>query len=339
MRSLLLLAVSALAAPAGAQFSFLIDQPQSNFTWTGNTSLGLLVGNPNQDFQLAGVIELTLLSGGSPVGAGQILSAVAAVVPDLHGKINNPFPFLPPLATVDVENLVLDMASDPFAVSPAGAFSTSVVLTALSGTMTVTPLGSSPTVADLTGAQSDPAPSSGTLTQAGSLLTLLMPVDSTFDFDDPSSGVSGTLRVVGTAIAHFACPVPSNYCATSPNSAGPGAVMSSSGSTGITANDLVLTASGAPPGMFGLFYSGTSTIQTTFGDGLRCVGGPGLFRLPPTQASAGGVFTRSLDQGALPAGIVIAAGDVRHFQCWYRDPTGGGAGFNLSDGRTVRFCP
>jgi len=32
-------------------------------------------------------------------------------------------------------------------------------------------------------------------------------------------------------------------------------------------------------------------------------------------------------------------GDTKFFQFWYRNPAGGGAGFNLSDSLAVPFCP
>jgi len=36
---------------------------------------------------------------------------------------------------------------------------------------------------------------------------------------------------------------------------------------------------------------------------------------------------------------VIQAGEAWRFQFWYRNPAGGGAGFNLSDALLVTFCP
>lgn len=35
----------------------------------------------------------------------------------------------------------------------------------------------------------------------------------------------------------------------------------------------------------------------------------------------------------------IVPGSAHRFQAWYRDPAGGGAGFNLSDGLEVVFTP
>jgi len=35
----------------------------------------------------------------------------------------------------------------------------------------------------------------------------------------------------------------------------------------------------------------------------------------------------------------IFAGSTWNFQFWYRDPLGGPAGFNFSDGLEVPFCP
>ena len=35
----------------------------------------------------------------------------------------------------------------------------------------------------------------------------------------------------------------------------------------------------------------------------------------------------------------VQAGDTRYFQFWYRDPGVIGAGYNLTDGLEVTFCP
>lgn len=55
------------------------------------------------------------------------------------------------------------------------------------------------------------------------------------------------------------------------------------------------------------------------------------------QAVAG-VVSQAQDFGST-AYAGIQSGDVRFFQYWYRNPTAGGAGFNLSDGIRVTFCP
>lgn len=168
--------------------------------------------------------------------------------------------------------------------------------------------------------------------------------------DDSGNGHGGALS--GTAIAFppgssalTCCGFALSYCATSPNSAGPGAVIGTLGSTSIAQNDLVLSATGAVPNGFGLFYYGGGAAQQPFGDGLRCVtgGGVGLFRLSPAmQADVTGQAQRALDFGQPPlnAGLGQAtAGSGFYFQYWYRDAAAGGAGFNLSDGMEIRFCP
>jgi hypothetical protein len=129
-----------------------------------------------------------------------------------------------------------------------------------------------------------------------------------------------------------------NYCVTSPNSAGPGAVIGHSGSTSIAANDFGLFSSGCPANQNGIFYYGASQTQTVFGNGFKCVGGQ-LFRLPVVQVDSLGVATFAVDYNNLPAGGQIAAGSTWNFQFWYRDPMGGGAFFNLSDGLNASFCP
>ena len=133
-------------------------------------------------------------------------------------------------------------------------------------------------------------------------------------------------------------PTISNYCSTSPNSVGPGAVMYSSGSSSVAANDLTLIAIGCPPNTTGLFFYGQTETFVPFGNGNRCVANP-FWRLPAQQADFLGDLTRALNLNALPSGGQISAGQTWKFQAWYRNPAGGGAGFNTSDGLSVRFCP
>ena len=140
------------------------------------------------------------------------------------------------------------------------------------------------------------------------------------------------------------CPQPTSYCSTSPNSNGAGAIMAHSGSTSVAANDFVLTATGAASNQFGLFFYGAAQVQVPFGDGLRCVGagGVGMFRLNPAlMTDPAGDALRGVDVTLPPASSgpgQIQPGDTWNFQFWYRDPSFGAAGFNLSDGLSVTFC-
>jgi|GEM_PF-1318902 hypothetical protein len=140
------------------------------------------------------------------------------------------------------------------------------------------------------------------------------------------------------------CPQPVNYCSTSPNSLGAGALMGFGGTASVASNNLSLSVSAASAIQPGLFFYGPGQIQAPFGDGFRCVGagGLGVFRLgPPVVSDAAGNGQRVLDLNAAPANSgpgLIQAGDTWNFQFWYRDPAAGGSGFNLSDGLSVTFC-
>ncbi len=129
------------------------------------------------------------------------------------------------------------------------------------------------------------------------------------------------------------------YCTASPNSVGQGAHIGWSGSLSFSANDLVLSVDGCPPGQNGLFYFGTNDVELPFGDGFRCVGG-GTKRLGVQQIAQDGTAQRAFDN-TLPAGSAgpIAPGVSRNFQFWYRDPSFGSFGFNLSDALHVTFQP
>jgi len=131
-----------------------------------------------------------------------------------------------------------------------------------------------------------------------------------------------------------------NYCDTSPNSVGPGVLISSLGSLSITGNDFTLRASGGVPREFGLFFFGFEPADVPFGNGRLCVGGA-LHRANPLRFDLAGEGSYSLDFSAPPpigAGGMITPGVTVDFQLWYRDP-GVGVDSNTSDGLAVIFCP
>lgn len=80
--------------------------------------------------------------------------------------------------------------------------------------------------------------------------------------------------------------------------------------------------------------------RLAFGEGLRCVKG-GVIRINPAiQTDAAGAAALALDLTQPPTSSgEITAGSTWNFQFWYRDPSGGPEGFNLSDGLMVTFCP
>ena len=164
-----------------------------------------------------------------------------------------------------------------------------------------------------------------------------------FGVPDTANFGMGNVNVPPGADTYEACtPPPSNYCTTSPNSVGSGAVMSWSGSTGLAANDLTLLSLNCPPGEFGIFFYGPDQANVPLGDGTLCVGpgGLGLFRLPVVKSSIFGITSYTLDytQSPLNSGNgQVMVGTVMNFQHWYRDGGSTGAGYNLSDGLQVTF--
>lgn len=135
------------------------------------------------------------------------------------------------------------------------------------------------------------------------------------------------------------CEAPSNYCPTSPNSYDVfGAVIGYQGSTRISQDDFALYTTSVPPNASCLYFYGQTPTLVPFGNGSRCIASP-VFRLPVHQAGFFGESAQPLDYGALPSAGQISAGQTWNFQLWYRNPAGGGAGFNTSDALRVKFCP
>lgn len=124
------------------------------------------------------------------------------------------------------------------------------------------------------------------------------------------------------------------------NSSTLGGLLSISGSQSVAEDDMAFQASKLPSGVPTLLFSGETTLGSagaiSFGDGLRCAGGP-LRRLAVTTANAGGHADWGpglADQAAWTAGM------TRHLQAWYRDPAGPcGAGFNLTNAIEVTLAP
>ena len=104
-----------------------------------------------------------------------------------------------------------------------------------------------------------------------------------------------------------------------------GATLGASGNPSLFADNLVFTSAGELPTALSLLLQGDAQISpTSYGDGLRCVGGT-LKRLFARSASAGSVVlpggsdpTISARSAAL--GDEIQAGETRLYQIYYRDP-------------------
>ena len=129
-----------------------------------------------------------------------------------------------------------------------------------------------------------------------------------------------------------------NYCTAAVNSIGEAATIEALGSPVASEENVFLRSRGLPAGVPGLFYFGPSQIQSTFGDGFRCVGGMTQRILPAALAMGPAPSTaqRELNFDA-PYASAITPGANLNFQLWYRDPMAGMSGFNLSDATNVTF--
>ncbi len=136
-----------------------------------------------------------------------------------------------------------------------------------------------------------------------------------------------------------------SVCPPSPSSVGGGAQLEVGGDIAIGSSwhtEPELIASNAPPGTPALFCYGPPSAPQPFGDGMLCMGTP-IQRLgPPQLVEPDGSLRRVISFEEPPAGSgpgKIHPGSTWTFQLWYRDPTGGAAGFNLSEALSVTFAP
>ena len=163
--------------------------------------------------------------------------------------------------------------------------------------------------------------------------------------DDPATPDTGlgTAPIVDLGPYEFVCgcAAVTTYCAATPTTSGLPASIGWSGSTSVFANTFTLHVTDGPALQNGRFYYGPNAISLPFGDGLRCVGG-GTYRLAPLTLDANGAASQAVAFNAPPAGSGaghVLPGSTWRFQFWFRDPSGGPAGFNFSTALTASFCP
>jgi len=129
------------------------------------------------------------------------------------------------------------------------------------------------------------------------------------------------------------------YCEGAPTSAGLGATISANSSLSVSDNTFSLFTTGLPPGEWGLYFYGPDRTHVPAGDGVLCVSGVSG-RLAPLPIQKTGWALHQVDLHSPPHEQArITALSTWSFQFWYRDPAGGGAGFNYSDAVAVTFCP
>jgi hypothetical protein len=332
---LLVVSSTPAAVAQTTPFTYTVNQTQSNFTWSGTSTLGAIVGNPSNQFQMAGTAALLQAAAlPLPAGTAAFNGGDVFTVPDLHGKINNPLPFLPPLATIDVLGLHLSATSPAFSVDGAGNFSASVTLTALAGTLVVTPFGSGPTNTNLAGQVSTPTPVGGTLVASGTSFALAAPINTSFPFSDPVSGASGSITLLGTLRANWTAAPPTTHCSAKVNSLGCTPSISATGTPRFSASS-GFTVSAAnvinnKPGL--LLYSSTGIASTPFQGGFLCQQGPirrstplGSGGNPPPNDCSGvyAIDVCAFASGALggtPAPELREPGRSIACQLWGRDP-------------------
>ena len=138
------------------------------------------------------------------------------------------------------------------------------------------------------------------------------------------------------------CTGPSNYCPATFNTTGLPGGIAGTGSTSISANTFTLVADQLPHNKTVLFFYGDDQVQVAQGQGFRCVGGHVYRLLPAVNSGPNGTVSRLLDFTHPPASSGpsrIEPGSSWNFQAYYRDPSAGNGGYNMTDAMAVPFCP
>jgi len=207
-------AIALLQALSPAQtYVFQVNQGQSNFTWTGSVTIPTyspnplpIVGNPSNTFQLQGTVDVDLPSGLNPISTGLYSGGDSLVIPDIHGKVNNPInPNLPPIGTIDITGLhVAFISNQDFPVGSNGSFTMTFpvgyALSALAGTITYNVSGFVPGGGPIAPNITSDVQGSGTLTRNQNVLHVNMPVSAIsfpFFYSLQPSGGGPPVQVLG----------------------------------------------------------------------------------------------------------------------------------------------
>jgi hypothetical protein len=342
MKSRILALALAMSGVASAQQTFVLDGSQSNFTFSGTSPLGPIVGNPSNAFSLTETVDLLLQPGGSqPSAGGSFAGGNALAVPDIHGKITGPLGIT--VATIDIVGMRMTFHSGGFPVDPAGNFNGNVVVNIIAGTMTVDPLIGSTTVSDLTGAGSPLTAVSGSILRMPCAQNLDMPgVVLVFQFD-VSPGQTATVTVSGDLAAQWTSSGAITYCtAKSGLVCGLPAISDAGCPDSSATSGYTISASPARGNRTGILLYGTSGATVLpFNGGLLCVSPTLLKRSTPvnsggTNGGCDGVFSidfNAFASGALggnPLPALQSPGTQVDAQFWGRDSVGTGS--FLSDG-------
>jgi hypothetical protein len=132
-----------------------------------------------------------------------------------------------------------------------------------------------------------------------------------------------------------------NGCASSVNAAG--ANVYGTGTASLSADDVVLQASGLPNAS-ALFFQGTQRTNggagAVFGDGLRCASGT-VRRLRTVQASGGQAHVPGASDPSLSSLGAITVPGTYDYQVWYRNAASfcTPSTFNLTNGYEIQWTP
>ena len=103
----------------------------------------------------------------------------------------------------------------------------------------------------------------------------------------------------------------------------------------------MLHGSGMPSSASGLYFQGTTSTGSTFGDGLRCATGTVIRLGTKIAANGASQYPVSGDPSISVRGAIPPSGATRLYQLWYRNSAAfcTASTFNLTNGVHVVWTP